>query len=499
MPNVYTSQFLTKIALNGLKSSLLDNPTYVYVADGLSNITTPEDIEPTVDNYLEQVRSIIFGKKIQPSDLYSMIKRVGWQTGTVYSRYDDKDPSLAELNFFVFASNRAVYKCLNNKNGAPSTIEPSSLYPEPAELADGYVWKYMFRITTDQLNNIATNFLIPVVTDANTVTAAVGGAINVVDVITPGSEYLTTSGTFESIISTSVMEINSGALAIDQVYTDFAVYVSAGPGAGQIAVIGEYYSNATGRYIETISPITGLTINSQYVIAPAVKFDGDGADAVARSVVVQGQISKVEVLSPGGGYTYAVPSIVAANGYGSGSALQAIMSPLTGHGSDAESELFARNLTISIKFNGSESAKIADNVTFSKYGLVRNVTEYSNNQVVFTSNTFSNLVGINTIQINGLYSRGDHLTTIEANTQLDRTQVNVLYANSTFALGQYINKNPLDEADSLINQNGVTASVVGLTPPEVSMYKSQVLSFGEINTVTRSANTAETVNIVLKV
>lgn len=69
--------------------------------------------------------------------------------------------------FYVITDEMKVYKCLDNNSGAVSTVKPISVISSsayPSVLADGYVWKYMFTVSTANLDKFYTSNWIPVTT-----------------------------------------------------------------------------------------------------------------------------------------------------------------------------------------------------------------------------------------------------------------------------------------------------------------------------------------------
>lgn len=76
--------------------------------------------------------------------------------------------SVFELRpYYVITDEYKVYKCLGNASGALSTIKPSSTDTSnltPSPLADGYIWKYMFTISTNDIERFYTTSWVPIKT-----------------------------------------------------------------------------------------------------------------------------------------------------------------------------------------------------------------------------------------------------------------------------------------------------------------------------------------------
>lgn len=496
LTTVFTSNYKTDINLDGVVQALIDAPTYMFIADGLTDTNSPADANSSIACEYAVLSSIICGKKVLADDVVYMIARNTWTANTVYDMYDTSVPELNTKTIHVINSSRSVYKCLFNNDGKPSTIEPTSLDPLAVQLADGYIWQFMYRLTTDQLNNRSTTDLIPVYVDEDVTANAVPGSIEVVVVSAHGEDYsATTSGTVKEIISNTVIRIENDASAVSGIYIDSSIYIEDGPGVGAISKITGYTSNGSGRFITTAAPLIGVSINSEYQIAPTVAITGNGTGAVARSLVNDdNQIDSIEMINPGSGYTSANVAVIANTAYGRSATARAVISPVNGHGYDVKSELFSRTLQVTTTLFGDESETIPADITFAQYGLIKDVRTAENTEVVFTSNTFSNVVDLNTQQISGIFEVGDVIT-----GSIGDKSATVLAATSNSVTAIYSKPSTFASLDNLTNQDGVIASITSIdSQPNIYLGKASILSYTNINTVTRSANTQETVNILLR-
>lgn len=232
---------------------------YFYVggptafADDL-NPPTPSSTTANVE--FTPWRDMIGVKRVQASDVSHVIPRHDWASGTVYSQYDDKLTNINTDEFYVVTDEYNVYKCLFNNGGAVSTTKPTGSSTSPITTADGYVWKFMFSITTaDALKFLTTNY-IPVKKLASddgssqwdVQAAAVDGAIHVIKITSGGSGYAT-----------------APSVAI------------AGDGTG-----------ASATAIVTAGVVTGITMNtigSGYTTA-TVSFSGGGGSSAAATAIL---------------------------------------------------------------------------------------------------------------------------------------------------------------------------------------------------------------------
>ena len=121
-------------------------------------------------------RDLLGAKHITANNSALVITRHDWATDTVYTQYDDTNASLMSNTFYVLDTTELpykVYKCLWNNadsdhvTGANSTIAPSTTGSTviPKLTADGYVWKYMYTITTDDYTYLTAAWM-PVMTNS---------------------------------------------------------------------------------------------------------------------------------------------------------------------------------------------------------------------------------------------------------------------------------------------------------------------------------------------
>ena len=149
-------------------------------------------------------RDLLGAKHITANNSSLVIARHDWAADTVYTQYDDTNASLMSNTFYVLDTQELpykVYKCLwNNADathvaGANSTVAPSTTGStnDPKLTADGYVWKYMYTITTDDYTYLTADWM-PVKTNTTVsadATANAGKLPVVVPLVvtTGGSDY----------------------------------------------------------------------------------------------------------------------------------------------------------------------------------------------------------------------------------------------------------------------------------------------------------------------
>lgn len=285
----------------------------------------------------------------------------GFQTGKLTATGAS---SIYAGKFYVLNSDYEVFKCLYNgespayPTGRQATYEPKTLpgagqgtytagiFKEPNGTGE-YIWKYMYSISTDDVLKFLSTDFMPIAATTNpsrlaTEAAAVDGAINVV------------------LIENAGANLPNG--------THFAPII------------------------------------------------GDGTDGIVRITVSGGSITKAIIENAGQGYTYA--SVPLVNGTGSedtayglftnntlltpvttvpsnaSGALEPIISPQGGHGSNMEEELNGKRVMLNIRLTYDEGAGDfpVDN-DFRRIGILKDPIRNGTTDLA-TANTLSGLYAL---------------------------------------------------------------------------------------------------------
>ena len=436
-----------KVVPNELKTHLIDQMIesvsepantiyYAFVGDHTSSGATEEDVvQPTTsqrDLNVDTYRKMIFGKKIDPGDMFAMIPRHDWNSGDIYDIYDDQDVYLSEKPFYVVVDEseyKHIYKCLFNSDGNPSVIQPvfgdvyydSLLYEEGDdyyETSDGYQWKYMYSIDSTTFSKFATDKWIPVQANTTVERNAVAGKIDVIKVEDKGKNY---NNSISGRFTLSDVKINGDPLLyklpdnasqVQDFYANTIISLTSGKGAGQWARVTEsYVQNNIGviaKIEESFNPEPDATTN--WEISPEVKVSSDGTqleNCIARALIdgeAANSIYKVEIIEPGSGYNFATAEVLVgtigiANSTNRSSGdiispttaiVRPIIPPQGGHGANSAIELGATALCIYTEFNGDESISnggIANLVptdnSFAQFGIIRD-PKFANVEIYFT-------------------------------------------------------------------------------------------------------------------
>jgi len=204
MASLVTSKFRVHNAQQFAEAFSETSNTVMYLFIG-KNTTFPNDNSPptpvnsTANIEYTPWRDMYAAKRITTSDVTHAIERYDWTSGTVYDQYDDQDTDLLEDDFYAMTDEYNVYKCLFNAGATASTTKPTGVSTSPFTTADGYIWKYMYTVTTAKALKFLTNDYISVQTLASddgtdqwdVQQAAVDGGIHVIKVTAGGSGYAT--------------------------------------------------------------------------------------------------------------------------------------------------------------------------------------------------------------------------------------------------------------------------------------------------------------------
>lgn len=211
---IYTAQKF----LEGLSNQTSENNLYTWIGKSTpwTNDSIPPRPDDTVASRISSFADMMAIKRVSPSDVSLVIPRYDWTASTVYAQYTDLgafasgsscsgsfasgyfdlyEPTTNSAPFYVLTSDNNVYKCLNNAYGSASSIMPTGTGTVPITLSDGYTWKFMFQVSSEDVQKFLSPDWIPLhsltFNDGSAQWAvqatAVKGAIYNINVLTGGS------------------------------------------------------------------------------------------------------------------------------------------------------------------------------------------------------------------------------------------------------------------------------------------------------------------------
>lgn len=257
-------------------SEAANTSLYVFIGKpaAWSNESSPDT--PT-DTYRAQVDiwdNMIALKRVQTGDIEHVIPRNAWATGTVYYQYNDvtDGANLYSANMVIMNSSYGVYKCLSNNFGASSTVEPTGTSSTVISTSDGYLWKYMYTISTGDYTKFNTTSFIPVKTDDT---------------------------------------VKANAANVRGIYTYRILNAGGGYSNGYISVSGDGSTananivvNASGNIIK----VNALVYGNNYSVANVTALSGAGTGGVVEPVISPPEGHGYDAVDELGGYYVMVNS-----------------------------------------------------------------------------------------------------------------------------------------------------------------------------------------------
>jgi len=531
----YTVNTSQTVSGNNVTTSFYST-TRLYAYIGRPNSWTNDNTPPAPSTSLQSeqydfYRDMIAMKRILPSDVRYATSRYDWANNTVYTQHTDTNESLTSSQFYVYTTDRNVYKCIDNNYGAASTTMPTGTSTSIVTTADQYRWKYMYTISLGDFLKFTSSAYIPVKTllsDDSSVQwtvqqNAANGAIHHIAVANSGSGYYLVTNSFSSIINSTAFVLGSYGSTATSIYGNSSIFISSGLGAAQLRKIISYTGSSKILTVNTaFSPIPNTS--SKFIIGPTLIIRGDSGKSVSnrttayvsRPMNVVGGITRITVANEGRNYSTA--NVIFNSFIGGGARATPIISPPGihgvgglhgpgGHGSDAVQELNAFNIMLGVTLAGTEANSFPSNNDFRTVGvlkdpLLRSGTSNFANATVIDQTT---RVYVNTVTGSGLFV-ADELITGGTSGVKGRL---VVFANTNSARSQGILKlvrvTPAGTGDVFTvgetvtgATSGYTGTVTSVSRPAVKEYTGDVLYSENRIPIIRDPDQSERLRILVK-
>jgi len=277
--------------------------------------------------------------------------------------------NLFDSTFYFMTSAYRVYKVLENKsNGAWTAAEPTSTSAIPFA-AGGYTIKYMFTLSTTQVQNFLTPDFIPVLTTAESGNARLDGGLDIIKITTAGLSLVGGSAWSDTddrtVVNVPVRGDGTGALCSVK--------------------IGGTDGTADGT-------ITECTVNIQ----------GSGythGTVLAADIIEQHNIQHSGVLT-----------------FSTAPVFEVIIGPDGGHGSNPARELGGHFCLTDVKLQQTEAFDFSVVNDFRQIGIVRNPYSYGTSSN-FTGSTARQTFAVKFNTNSGVFQVDEKITqTIAAQT-----------------------------------------------------------------------------------
>ena len=440
-----------------------DSDNYYYVAVGHSQQYDPAgntDVAPTPTNTDREEKKFRYNmQSVKAVEAYSfVIPLYDWTANTIYSAYNDNVVSQPDVSYYVRTSTNNVYLCVRTGKNATGTIQVSTVQPTHTSTAltpesDGYVWKYLYTITTSASSQFLTTAWMPV-------------------------------------------KFVDSASSTDPDYSQYTIQNAAVDGA----LVGVRVTTSGGPYTS----------------APSVSIVGNGTGATARAILnASGGVQAIEIgdssgapIIPNMGSGYTKANVVISSGTlsagGTAAAAVPIFGPKGGLGADARNDLRSTAIMFNIKPEGTVSDKWVVGNDYRQVGLLRNITQYDSAALFTgTQGLALNRMRLTTLPGTGVISYENDVT-MTGNTSGGVAFLDYYDDSNTlwYHQDEYTGFTPFQDGE-IITVSGYTASVLtadsALVPGDIDIMSGDLLYIdNRATSVTRDVGQTEDIKLVIE-
>ena len=433
---------------------------YLYVGRPLPFSSTTgggtDTVPPTpIDNVEEEFRNyrdMLAAKKITSADVQFVIPRRDWTPGTVYDQYmHDYSSSntttsgatnLGDSTFVVMTDEFKVYKCMWNNGGATATAKPTHTSNVEVKTGDDYYWKYMYTLTSTQVQKFLTVDFMPVY---DTLGAVTGGT--------------------QTSVSSSAADGEIRRILI----------TSGGSGFTD----GDYHN---------------------------VKIEGDGTLGECSVKIAAGVITEVTVTTQGVNYRYADIDLTSKPSMGGGvtaPVFNAVIGPAGGHGYDSIKELYAFYVMTNTSLVGTEGAgDFVVDQDFRRVGVVRNPQEYGTTTLA-TDTTLNALKTLTFSGTPGAFLVDEVITggTSGAKAEVvrfDAGSKKLHYIQTDYNVSADKKIKSFTAAETITSTSLATGVVDTLSNPEINYFSGDMLYCEQRAPIVRATDQTENIKLVIE-
>lgn len=506
------------------------NQSNLYILTGRSLEWPDEENIPGITNsYEEEIgiwKDINGVKKIQPLDVTLGIRKIDWASNVVYDQYDNT-VDLSNSNFYVITDDNNVYKCISNANRSVSTVKPThTSFEEISFEVDGYKWKYMFSLSDSIIRKFIVPGFVPIEPDPIVIDNAKPGTVDNLKIDFAGSGYEQNAnvddGTEIPVFVEGDGDQNSSASA--------QIATSEGN------IVGAVISSGGSNYpiLETNLPVAirqstiNGTVQTAYGIATTNEDGKIASISIVRkgtnyvngqaSIVLssctafvetddQGRVINSDVFTGKSGRNFTrAKAIIVSDQAEEEAEVVPLVSPLFGHGSQPEKELFANYAMINLRLSGEDDFLGLDE--FRRIGLVENLVEFGQTGELETDGQpvlFRDDIGdakyriiidndTDAFEVNeSIFGETSGTVGLETNI-LDANTLRVSLDNSIRRDSQF----SVGETIRGLSSNA-TASIESIEFPDIEPYFGDILFINNREVITRDVDLqVETVTLVIE-
>ena len=457
-----------------------------------SGTTGGSDSSPPTpgDNPVDESRawdSMLAAKNITSSDITFAIPRRNWSNGSTFDMYEhnitasnqttSSASNLYDSTFYFVTSDFNVYKVLDNNGGtAYSGAEPTSTSTSPFALG-GYVLKYMYTITQSEISKFVTTDFIPVSTDSTVSAAATDGKIESF-IVTAGSGY--TNGTYYAAVHGDGTSAGTSSGAIVRITVANNAIASFGLVAGTDTTVHAGGANYTFGYVNL------------------------GDDFIFSDASLSSSTSL---------------------GSGTGGAIDVIISPVGGHGSNAVTELGGHYVMAATTITQAEDDNFSTANDFRTVGIIIDPTNFGTS-VVATASTARQTYVVKFASSSGTFQADEVITQASTGAvgkvvEFDSTLSLLYYQQESFkgfgtnaTSGNYVafsganlitggtsgaTGTPSTDTESVTLANSTTLSLTtGYANPELEPDSGDIIYLENRKPIQRASDQTEDIKVIIE-
>lgn len=449
MTAIVTTQFRHNAATQFV-ADLVDAANTYYIFIGRPSEWANESVPDTpYDNWFsyhtDMWDRMLAMKEITSSDWSYATPRYTWITGTTYAEYDDRSTTLGQQNYYVITESNNVYLCL--KSGGTSTVNPDSIGAgggiKTAGIidytgSDGYIWKYMYTLSTQNATSFLTNAFIPVTT------------------------------------------------------------LSSDPGGGADVALQNQWDvqqNAIDGAVYNIKISNG---GAGYSSAPTVVISGDGSGLTATATQSGGVVTGITVTAPGSGYTRVAISFTGGGSPTTDAEAYAVLGPPGGFGADPVKTFRGHFVALNVSLIYDDGAgDFPINQDFRQLGIIRNPYDYGTTNVA----SASTLSATYSLDVALGYAFTPDMIIEETVTGAKGLVVNYDSINGIIRFIQTPETGYKQWTTNAVSEEGDSGNAVNITAlnnPEVEPRSGDVIFQENRTAINRAGDQIETIKLVLE-
>jgi hypothetical protein len=437
MAEILTTNFKTDTT-KLFTASALSSEYYLFASS--INATVSNNGMRSTNNFLENT---LFGKKVLNENKLFMIKYYPWQSGLVYTQYDDIE-DLEDVNFYSVVGPNSndtgdyrVYKCLNNNFGAKVSSPPNYsgvTVDQIYRTADGYVWKHMYALTEIEFDAYNAIGYIPIIGsfDISPQHITNGSPISdiIVENIDSNNGYTVDTGTIETVYAAGSAKQDEMQMRptteLNQTlnyYVGQSIYITNTSGVSFLFEV-TYYSYGVGGLPVISVDVTNGTPNSLGILRgatfsflPRIEILGDGTGAQAVPNISNSKINSISILNSGTGYNNLSVRVVDpefnfdpenANTVEISAEVRGILAPKDGHAYNLLEEFKCRHMLLYAYITADNNNNIGATNTYGTVGFVKNPEFANTSPAVFDNRIAVTTDDIGSVLVNTIITQVDN-------------------------------------------------------------------------------------------